>query len=134
MLRRHLAPHFGATAVDRIRPDDIAGYIAAKSRAGLSVKTVINHLNFAHGVFSYALKRELVNTNPVAATDRPRATPADPDIRFLDREQLEALLRAVPTGDVLGPTDSALYLTAATSGLRGVNETTESSAGREVVI
>ena len=31
---------------------------------------------------------------PVAMADRPPSPPADPDIRFLDREELEALLRA----------------------------------------
>ena len=55
-----------------------------------------------------------------ATRSRPstgRATGADPDIRFLDREELEALLRAVPD-DELGPTDRALYLAAAMTGLR----------------
>ena len=41
----------------------------------------------------------------------------DEDIRFLSEEELEALLRAVPD-DHLGPTDRALYLTAALTGLR----------------
>ena len=49
--------------------------------------------------------------------DRPPSPPTDPDIRFLDREELEALLRAVPD-DHLGPTDRVLYLTAAMTGLR----------------
>lgn len=118
MVRRHLAPHFGTTAIEKISPDDVERYMVVKRRAGYSPKTVINHLNFAHGVFRFALKRQLVMTNPVAATDRPRAGSADPDIRFLDREELEALLRAVPDDDVLGPTDHSLYLTAATTGLR----------------
>ena len=39
-------------------------------------------------------------------------------IRFLSPEELDALLRAVPTDDVLGATDHALYLTAAMTGLR----------------
>lgn len=97
--------------------DDIAAYMAAKARAGLAPKTVTNHLNFAHGVFAFAAKRGLTATNPVAATDRPRAATGDPDIRFLDRDELEALLRGVPA-DLLGPTDGALYLTAAMTGLR----------------
>ena len=42
---------------------------------------------------------------------------ADPDIRYLDRTEVEALLRAVPA-DVLGPTDAVLYLTAVMTGLR----------------
>jgi len=118
MINRHLAPHFQATAIDRIKSEDVVSYIAAKSRAGLAVKTVTNHLNFAHGVFQFAIKRGWAISNPVAATDRPRAAQADPDIRFLSSEELEALLQAVPREDVLGPTDYALYALAAMTGLR----------------
>jgi integrase len=81
------------------------------------VKTVTNHLNFAHGVFAFALRRGWVITNPVAMADRPPAQPADPDIRFLDREELEALLRAAAEDD-LGLLDRVLWLTAAMTGLR----------------
>ena len=118
MIRRHLAPHFHTTAIDRIKPEDIASYISTKSSAGLAVKTITNHLNFAHGVFQFAIKRGWATTNPVAATDRPRAVQADPDIRFLNSEELEALLRAVPSEGTLGPTDHALYTLAAMTGLR----------------
>jgi len=118
MINRHLAPHFHTTAIERIKPEDVASYIATKSRDGLAVKTITNHLNFAHGVFQFAVKRGWATSNPVAATDRPRAAQADPDIRFLNSEELEALLRAVPTDDVLGPTDHALYTLAAMTGLR----------------
>jgi integrase len=118
MIHRHLAPHFQATSLERIEPEDIASYIAAKSGAGLAVKTVTNHLNFAHGVFQFAIKRGWMSRNPVAATDRPRPSQADPDIRFLSSEELEALLRAVPTDDALGPTDHTLYTVAAMTGLR----------------
>jgi site-specific recombinase XerD len=102
----------------RIKPTDIEAYITAKARSGLAVKTITNHLNFAHGVFRFALTRGWATSNPVAAADRPRAAQADPDIRFLTTEELEALLRAVPGDDVLGPTDHALYTTAAMTGLR----------------
>jgi integrase len=117
MVDRHLAPHFQGTDLERIKPEHVVAYIEAKSRAGLSVKTITNHLNFAHGVFKHAVKRGWARSNPVAATDRPRATPVDPDIRFLTPEELEALLRAVPR-DALGPTDYALYMLAAMTGLR----------------
>ena len=49
--------------------------------------------------------------------DRPVSPPVDPDIRFLDREEREALLRA-HADDTLGPTDRVLWLTAAMTGLR----------------
>jgi integrase len=118
MVNRHLAPHFHTTPIDRIKPEHVISYITTKTREGLAVKTITNHLNFAHGVFQFAIKRGWATSNPVAATDRPRAAHTDPDIRFLTNEELEALLRAVPTDDVLGPTDHALYSLAAMTGLR----------------
>jgi integrase len=118
IVNRHLAPHFQNTSIERIKPADIEAYVTAKARAGLAVKTITNHLNFAHGVFRFALRRGWATSNPVAAADRPRGAQADPDIRFLTTEELEALLRAVPRDDVLGPTDHALYTLAAMTGLR----------------
>jgi integrase len=117
ILNRHLAPYFGGKAIERITPDDLTAYIGVKAAAGLSTKTISNHLTFAHGVFAFAVKRGFVPTNPVAVVDRPRSPQVDPDIRFLNRRELDALLAAVPD-DVLGPTDHALYLTAAMTGLR----------------
>jgi integrase len=117
MLDRHLVPFFGARPVEHIEPDRVAAYMAAKRRMGLATKTVLNHVNFLHGVFAFAAKRGWVTANPVASVDRPRQPGANPDIRFLDLEEVEALLRAVPDDD-LGPTERTLYLTAGMTGLR----------------
>jgi integrase len=117
ITKRHLGPYFDKTPLERVKTTDIEAYVFAKSRE-LSVKTITNHLNFAHGVFRFALRRGWATSNPVAAADRPRAAQADPDIRFLTTEELEALLRAVPRDDVLGPTEHAIYTVAAMTGLR----------------
>jgi integrase len=130
---KHLVPHFGSKPIDRIAARDVASYITAKSKGkgddGLSRKTIVNHLNFAHGVFGFAVKHGWCTSNPVAATDRPEMEPTDPDIRFLDLAELEALLRAAAElastpaegeeePDVRAHTDHALYLTAAMTGIR----------------
>jgi integrase len=117
IARRHLTPYFGSKTIGRITSDDISAYLTVKSRQGLSPKTISNHVTFAHGVFGFALKRGLTVSNPVAAVDRPRSAGPNPDFRFLDAEEFDALLRAVPD-DHLGPTDCAAYLTAAMTGLR----------------
>ena len=117
MLLRHLGPFFASTEVSKITADDVGAYISAKRRSGLAVKTITNQLNFAHGVFAFGIRRGWVVRNPVAMADRPVSPPVDPDIRFLDREELEALLRS-SADDLLGPTDRVLWLTAAMSGLR----------------
>jgi integrase len=117
ILHRHLAPHFGQAGIDRITTEHVAAYMAAKAAEGLQTKTISNHLNFAHGLFAFAVKRGWAAANPVVGIDRPRVSGTDPDIRYLDRDDVEALLRAAPD-DRLGPTDRALYLTATMAGLR----------------
>ena len=116
MLNAHLDPYFGSRAIERITADEIASYMALKGRT-LKPKTILNHRNFAHGVFAYAVKRKLVASNPVAEIDRPSVDASSPDFRFLDAEQLAAVLRAVP-GDTLGAMEGALYRVAVMTGLR----------------
>ncbi|HEY5977335.1 MAG TPA: site-specific integrase [Solirubrobacterales bacterium] len=103
--------------IDRYKGADIEGYVRAMKKQGRSSKTINNHLNFLHGLFAFAVKRGWAPGNAVAEAERPRADGADPDIRFIDLEELEALLRVVPD-DVLGRVERPLYLTAAMTGLR----------------
>lgn len=117
MLDRHFDPFFGGRGIDKLGSDDVINYLHAKARSGLSSKTVSNHLTFLHGIFAHAVKRGWAATNPVALVDRPRPSATDPDIRFLEMSELEALLRKTPD-DVLGRMERVLYLTAATTGLR----------------
>ncbi|RKQ91916.1 integrase [Solirubrobacter pauli] len=117
MLDRHLGPFFGATPIGAIAPHKVADFIATKRRDGLAPNTVKNQLNSLHALFKFAVRREWAPRNPVDFVDRPPSPSSDPDIRFLDREELEALLRAAGD-DLLAPTDRALWLTAATTGLR----------------
>lgn len=103
--------------IDRYGGGDIEGYVSSMKKAGRSPKTINNHLNFLHGLFAFAEKRGWASGNAVAEAERPRADGSDPDIRFIDLEELEALLREVPD-DVLGAVERPLYLTAAMVGLR----------------
>jgi len=103
--------------IDRYSGADIEGYVSTMRKAGRSSKTISNHLNFLHGLFAFAEKRGWASGNAVAAAERPRSGGSDPDIRFIELEELEALLQEVP-GDVLGAVERPLYLTAAMTGLR----------------
>lgn len=104
-------------AVDALDASDIAAYIAAMQAEGLSPKTINNRLNFLHGLFNFAVRRGWAHANPVAAVERPRSGDVDPDIRFLDRDEIGALLAAVP-GDRLGAVERPLYVVATMCGLR----------------
>jgi integrase len=117
-LRGHFEPYFGDRAIDRVESGHVMGYLKRKRVEGLSAKTVQNHLTFLHGVFAFAKRRGWLSSSPLLGVDRPRRA-ASPNrrIRFLQPEELEATVRAVPD-DELGGVERALYLTAAMTGLR----------------
>jgi integrase len=116
-LRVHLAPFFGTTPLEEIDEDDVDALIAYERSEGKAPKSIRNWVGFLHSIFAYAEKRKWTRGNPCKLVDLPAVGGADPDIRFLDQGELEAVLQAVPA-DSLGPTDWALYLTAAMTGLR----------------
>jgi integrase len=117
MLKRHVGPFFEGRRVDQVGAEEIERFLSSRKELGLATKTITNQLTFLHGVFSFAVKRGWAALNPVAAVDRPRQPTSDPDIRFLELDELERLLAAIPD-DQLGRTDRALYLTAAMTGMR----------------
>lgn len=114
----HFRAFFGDTPIDRVDPAKVAAYLKQKRSAGLSAKTVQNHLNFLHGVFAYSVKRGWAASNPVAHVDRPKKTRSPHRrIRFLEPAELDKLITAV-VDDELGATEAPLYLAAALTGLR----------------
>src|SRR4051812_20745696 len=117
IVRRHLGPFFAGRRLEALQPEEIAAYMTAKRREGLASTTVSHHLTLLHGICAHAVRRGWLAANPVLAVDRPPQRGADPDIRFLEVEEVEALLRAV-AADELGALERPLYLTAAMTGLR----------------
>lgn len=117
MLRRHLVPFFAGRSLDRIDAQLVGDYLVFKLREGLASATVGKQLTFLHGVFRFAMKKGWACANPVAAVDRPKEPEGDPDIRFLTREEVEALLRAVADPE-FACVDHPLILVAVTCGLR----------------
>ena len=116
-LRVHLAPFFGDRTLESVRPADVEAFIASMRREGKAAKSILNYLGLLHSIFAYAERRGLARSNPVALVEKPRRPAAEPDIRYLDDAELDALLAAVPT-DARGPTERSIYLTAAMTGLR----------------
>ena len=117
LLNTHLAPALGEIPIDRAKVEDIEGLIAAMRRSGAAPKTVRNALTLLHQVFAFAGRNGWCRANPCQAVERPQVEQTT-DIRFLELEEVDALLRAVSLDHPLGPTDHAIYLTAAMTGLR----------------
>jgi integrase len=117
VARVHLAPFFGSRPLDRIGRREVESLAAHMARRGSSPKTIRNALGILHGIFEYARRQEWVATNPVSLADKPRIEEVDPDIRFLETEEIEALLRGVPEDD-LGQVEHPMYMAAAMTGMR----------------
>jgi integrase len=116
-LATHIVPSFGRRTIDRIERRDVEAFAAALERKGLAANTRINTLNLLSAVFDLAVARGWAVANPVRGVARPRGGTADPDIRYLTMEEVEAVLRAVPD-DELGWVERPLYLAAVMTGMR----------------
>ena len=102
-MRNHIAPFFAGKTLDRIRPEDIERYVAAK-RTTLAIKTIRNHVNTMHSIFDLGLRKGVKKT--------------ETRIQFLEQPELEQLLAAPYPDDAFGRIEPTLYLTAAMTGLR----------------
>ena len=116
-LRNHIAPFFAGKTLERIRPEDIERYVAAK-RKTLAVKTIRNHVNTMHSIFDLGLRKGWCQVNPVTQADRPTIRKTETRIQFLDQAELEQLLAGPYPDDTFGRIEPPLYLTAAMTGLR----------------
>lgn len=116
-ILRQAVEHFGTRSVERISAAEVTAYRDAKLKRGRAPKTVTNHLNFLHGLFGFAVKREWSRANPAAGVDKPRPAKLTSELRYLSADEVDRLLDAVPD-DERGPTDGALYMTATMCGLR----------------
>jgi integrase len=115
-LRVHLVPFFGRWPLEQITPDDVEAFVAAKRQEGKAVKSILNYVGLLNTLFAHGIKRGWCTRNPVKSIDKPRDR-RDPEIRFLNHQELEALLDATPD-DLLGSVERVLYLTAAMTGMR----------------
>ncbi|MGE5235821.1 MAG: tyrosine-type recombinase/integrase [Acidobacteriota bacterium] len=117
-LRGHFKEFFGERRIDRIDAELVAAYLRQKLDQGYASKTIQNHLNFLHGIFAFAVRRQWVSANPVALVDRPKKnrTPRR-RIRFLQPTELDRLIAGIPD-DTWGAVERPLYMGAALTGLR----------------
>ena len=117
-LRIHIIDFFGPTPVGEITREDVRGFAAALERKGLAPKSRANALGTLHSLIEFAIDEGWsTRENPVKRVEKPALATTDPDVHFLDAEEIEALLRAVPD-DPLGRVERVMYLTAAMTGMR----------------
>ncbi|WCB93277.1 integrase [Baekduia alba] len=138
MQRVHISPALGKKAVDRVTTAQVEKLAEDMLAKGLKPKTVRNVMSFLYSIFEHAIHKKWATENPVRHATRPkrgRQNDADPDLKFLTLDELEAIpnevvyrepaptrrgrggpSRPVPP-DVLGPVVRVIVLIAAITGL-----------------
>ena len=93
-INRHLLPAFGKHTLERLErePELIDRYITAKTRAGLSPKTINNHLLVLQVMLKTAIRWRLIRHNPVSDVERPRVE--QPDLNVLTEVETARLWTA----------------------------------------
>ena len=113
ILRVHLEPWFGDREVGTVTVADVAGYVAAKRAAGLSPKSVNNHLSVLSSILDHAVLLGHASANVTRDVDPLPIH--DQGYEWLDRAESERFLRAVQDRD---PALYGVFLTALRTGLR----------------
>jgi integrase len=115
-FERRIVPLIGVHPIAQLSSEDVEALAAQLARDGLQAKTIRNVLGLLNGICEFAIRRGWATGNPCRHVDRPSVQESQ-DIRHLDPDELEAVLRAVDGGD-FGAVHRAIILTAAMAGLR----------------
>ncbi len=103
-------------AIEDIRPRDVAAFLAHLRALGLSARSAGRAVHAIRGFFRFLVREEKLAEDPMENVRSPR--PFKPLPRFLNRAQVEALLRAPDVATPLGLRDKAILETMYASGLR----------------
>ena len=72
IVERHLNQALGSLKLAAVDVDALERYVARKRKAGLQPRTINRHLNVLSSLFKTAVRRGLVQVNPVGLVERPR--------------------------------------------------------------
>ena len=119
LLKTHIYPApFGDLAFGEATSDDVEDLLARMRDEEKAAKTILNVYRLLSQLFRYAVERKWCSDSPCTTIKAPRVERSK-EIRFLDQQELSALITAVdPSSGLFWSTDRALFLTAALSGLR----------------
>ncbi len=112
IIRRHLAPGLGAISLDRLTPERVDAFLAAKAATGLSKSYVGRMRTILADALSHAERRRLVPWNAAKQSIMPKCEPTRPRRSFTVTEARAILAAAAQ--ERLG----ALIVTGMLIGLR----------------
>jgi integrase len=116
-FQAQLVKRLGDRPIAQLTSNDVERLVADLARDELAPKTIRNVIGLLNGICVFAVKRRWATDNPCRYVDLPRVEFSE-DIRFLEPEEIEAVLRAVDDETDFGRVHRAIILTAAMSGLR----------------
>jgi integrase len=118
ILRSHLLPRFGELAVSSVKKHDVEEFMAALTETGKAARTRSGIFKLLSQILTFAQRHGWCEENPCRSVRRPQVRECS-EIRFLNQEELDALISTVNVSEgPFGPTDRAIFLTAAMTGMR----------------
>jgi integrase len=117
-IRVHLSPFFADRSLSAISHHDVADLVSVMEERSLSPKSIANYVGTLSALFAYAMgpQRNWAKSNPCRGAELPKI-PDSTEIRFLELDEVEALVAAAQPGPHEA-VDRALYRSAAMTGLR----------------
>jgi len=71
-VRNNLAPYFGPMRITEIRFETVEGFMAHENERGASVPHLKKSLIILGGIMKYAIRRRLIDLNPLDVIDKPK--------------------------------------------------------------
>jgi integrase/recombinase XerD len=105
-----------AIAVGKADSADLVEYFIQRQLTGLSPRTSAKALSAIKSFFTYLKESGIVRANPAEMLESPRTSRRTPEV--FSQQDVEALLAAIDTKDVLGVRDRCLFELIYSSGLR----------------
>jgi len=94
ICRIHLSPALGEVPIDEITAAKVQVYVADKTKAGLSARTVTNHVQVLRRLVNHAVANSCIEANPLSSVSTPRQEPESTRLRYLTPVQLQQLIAA----------------------------------------
>lgn len=96
-LRSHFLPSYGNRAITSLRAEDLVRWHREQQRANAAAWTIRARWTAIRGMLVYATRHRLIPTNPAdLLTRRERPSPGESRVRFLNDQEMRALLAATP--------------------------------------
>ena len=112
----HLSPERLTKRILTITPMEIRSYLAVLRRSDYSKATTARKLATMRSFYKYLVRTEKINSSPVSVIRTPKLDKRLP--KFLDVQQIDALLETPDTQTLLGARDKAILETIYSAGLR----------------